>query len=347
MKKVLICSCLLVFLLTAGKASARDYIRIVGSSTVYPFAVAVVDKFLKKTDFPPPEIVATGSGGGHKLFGAGIGPEYPDITNSSRRIKKSELERCSKNGIHVVEIKIGYDGIVVANSREADVMKLTQKDLFLALAARVPDPAGLDTLIDNPYRTWKEVNANLSAVPIEVLGPPPTSGTRDVFAELVMERGADAFDFIRAVKRKDKSKYERICHSIREDGVYIEAGENDNLIVQMLEAKPSALGIFGFSFLDQNTDKIQGACIDGVAPTFDNIADQRYPVSRPLFFYVKKEHVGKIPGIREYIAEFASGDALSSSGYLAEKGLIPMPKAERMKYAGAALNLTTLEIPDL
>ena len=329
----------------AGAASARDYISIVGSSTVYPFATVVAEQFGKTSGFKTPKIESTGSGGGHKLFGAGVGVQHPDITNSSRRIKKSELEKAMKNGVKdVIEVKIGYDGIVVANSKKTDVLKISRKDLFLALAKDVPNPKGGETLIPNPYKTWKDVNPSLPAVKIEVLGPPPTSGTRDAFVELAMEGGAKKFAWIKALKKKDKKAYKALCHTIREDGAYVEAGENDNLIVQKLDANPDALGIFGFSFLDQNTDKIQGSFVDGVQPTFDAIADGDYPVSRPLFFYVKKAHVNTIPGIKEFLTEFTSEKAWGDEGYLTDKGLIPMPQAERAKFAGDAKSLANLSM---
>lgn len=332
----------------AGAESARDYISIVGSSTVYPFATVVAEQFGKTTSFKTPKIESTGSGGGLKLFSAGVGVEHPDITNASRRIKKSEFEQCMKNGVkEIVEVKIGYDGIVMANSKKAPVMKLSRKDIFLALARNVPDPKGGEKTIPNPYKTWKDVNPTLPNIKIEVLGPPPTSGTRDAFVELAMEGGAKSFGWIKDMKKKDKKAYKVVCHTIREDGAYIEAGENDNLIVQKLDANSDAVGIFGFSFLDQNTDKIHGSIVDGVAPTFDAIADGQYPVSRPLFFYVKKAHVGTIPGIKEYLDEFTSEKAWGPDGYLSEKGMIPMPDAERKTYRDKAKNLTTLSASEL
>jgi phosphate transport system substrate-binding protein len=283
-----------------------------------------------------------------KLCAAGIGVEHPDITNASRRIKKSEFEQCMKNGVNgVLEVKIGYDGIVMGNSKKAKVMKLSRKDVFLALAKNVPDPNGGEKTIPNPYKTWKDVNSNLPAAKISVFGPPPTSGTRDAFVELAMEGGAKEFPWIKAMKKKDKKAYKALCHTIREDGAYIEAGENDNLIVQKLAANPDTLGIFGFSFLDQNTDKIQGSIVDGVAPTFDAIADGKYPVSRPLFFYVKKAHVDTIPGMHEYLTEFTSEKAWGPDGYLADKGMIPMPDAERKKFREDVKNLKTLAAGDL
>jgi phosphate transport system substrate-binding protein len=327
--------------------SARDYISIVGSSTVYPFATVVAEQFGKTTQFKTPKIESTGSGGGFKLFCTGVGVEHPDITNASRRIKGTELEQCQSNGVKdVVELKIGYDGIVFANSKKAEPLNISRKDLFLALAKEVPDPNGGENTVPNPYKTWKDVNGSLPDKKIEVLGPPPTSGTRDAFVEMVMEEGGNSFDWIKALSKSDSSKYKAICHTVREDGAYIEAGENDNLIVQKLDANPDAFGIFGFSFLDQNTDKIQGALIDGVEPTFDAIADGSYPVSRPLYCYVKKAHVDVIPGMKEYLDEFASEAAWGPDGYLVDKGMIPMPDAEREKFGADVKDLKILESVD-
>ncbi|MGD8558281.1 MAG: PstS family phosphate ABC transporter substrate-binding protein [Gammaproteobacteria bacterium] len=329
----------------AHAASARDYISIVGSSTVYPFATVVVEQFGKTTKYKTPKVESTGSGGGLKLFCAGVGVEHPDITNASRRIKKSEYEKCQKNGVKdIVEVKIGYDGIAVANSKKAKQVDLSLRDIYLALAKEVPDPKGDEKLVANPYKTWKDVNSKLPATKIEVLGPPPTSGTRDAFAELAMEGGCKTFKWIKAMKKKDKKAYKKVCHTVREDGAYIEAGENDNLIVQKLDTNADAFGIFGFSFLDQNRDKVQGSSINGIQPKFDTIADGSYPVSRPLFFYVKKAHVGVIPGIKEYLAEFTSSKAWGDDGYLSDRGLIPMPKKERNKYSADAKSLNTLSM---
>jgi len=333
MRKVIVVLVTVVFMVASfGLANAaRDYINIVGSSTVYPFATVVAEQFGKSSSYKTPKIESTGSGGGFKLFCAGVGVEHPDITNASRAIKKSEFDTCVANGVkEVVEVKIGYDGIVLANSKKAAPLKLTRKDIFLALAKDVPDPSGAEKLVPNPYKTWQDVNPALPAKSIEVLGPPPTSGTRDAFVELAMEEGAKEFTWIKALK--DKKKFAAIAQTVREDGAYVEAGENDNLIVQKLEANPNAVGIFGFSFLDQNMDKLQGSFVDGVQPTFDAIADGEYPVSRPLFFYVKKAHADVIPGIKEYLQEFTSEKAWGPDGYLSEKGMIPMPDAERAKY---------------
>jgi phosphate transport system substrate-binding protein len=341
-KRVLALASLIVAL-GAGAAQARDQIRIVGSSTVFPFSTAVAERFGKTSDFKTPVVEATGSGGGLKLFCAGVGVGHPDIANSSRRIKASEVEMCAGNGVtEIVEIKIGYDGIVIANSKKTAQYELTLKDLFLALAKEVPDGEG--KLIENPYKTWKDVNPGLPATKIEVLGPPPTSGTRDAFVELALEGGCKSFDWIKALKKSDKNQYKAICHTIREDGAYVEAGENDNLIVQKLEANPDALGIFGFSFLDQNSDKVRGSKIDGVEPEFELIAEGDYPVSRPLYFYAKKAHVGVIPGVAEFLAEFTGDKAWGEEGYLSDKGLIPMPDDERKEWAEKASGLAPLSM---
>lgn len=328
MKKLLILAVMCLSLIGGNVFAARDYIEIVGSSTVYPFSTTVAEQFGKTSKFPTPKVESTGSGGGLKLFCEGIGVQHPDITNASRAIKQSEIDRCRSNGVtDIMEVKIGYDGIVVANSKTSGQFELTRKDLFLALAKEIPIEEG--KLIPNPHKTWNDVNPALPNVKIEVLGPPPTSGTRDAFLELVMEKGAKTFDWIKALKKKDKKAYKALCHAIREDGAYVEAGENDNLIIQKLDANPNSLGIFGFSFLDQNTDKIQGSLIEGVEPTFDSIADGSYSVSRPLFFYVKKQHMSTIPGMQEFVDTFTSDKAIGEDGYLPDKGLIPLPEGEK------------------
>jgi phosphate transport system substrate-binding protein len=348
MKKTLIAAAVATMAASfASQAVARDYISIVGSSTVFPFATTVAENFGRSTDFKTPKIESTGSGGGMKLFCAGVGVDHPDITNASRRMKPSEFDKCQESGVEeVVEVKIGYDGIAIANSKDASQLELTPKDIYLALAKDVPNPDGSETLVANPYETWKDVNPALPDAKIEVLGPPPTSGTRDAFAELAMESGCKQFDFIKAMKSEDKNKYKAACHGVREDGAYIEAGENDNLIVQKLQANPNALGIFGFSFLDQNTDKIQGSKIDGIAPTFESIASGDYPVSRSLYFYVKKAHAGTIPGIEEYVAEFTDDRAWSEEGYLADKGLIPLPEDMRAAMAKSAQGMEPMSKPE-
>lgn len=324
-----------------GAAQARDQIRMAGSSTVYPFATSVAEQFGKGGKFKTPVVESTGTGGGFKLFCSGVGPDFTDISNASRAIKASEVEMCTKNGVgDIVEVKFGYDGIALANSKKHSRYTLTRKQIFLALAKNVPVNG---KLVANPYTTWAQIDPSLPNDKIEVLGPPPTSGTRDAFLELVMEPGAESFAEIKDLKKTDEKAFKAVFSSLREDGIYIDAGENDNLIVQKLETNPKALGIFGYSYLEQNADKIQGSTIDGSDPTFENIAAGKYVVSRPLFFYVKKDHVGQIPGIKEYLAEFTSEKAWGTNGYLVDKGLIPMPDAERKEWAKKAADLTPIK----
>jgi phosphate transport system substrate-binding protein len=330
--------------ISTSAASARDEIRIVGSSTVFPFSTTVAERFGKETDFPTPVIESTGTGGGLKLFCAGIGEAHPDITNASARIKQSQVDDCASNGINdIVEVKIGYDGIVIANSRESAPLELTLQDVFLALAKDVP--AGEEGKTQpNPYMMWSDIRPELPKTKIEVLGPPPTSGTRAAFVEIAMEGGCKSFSWIKDLKGSDSSAYKTLCHTIREDGAFIEAGENDNLIVQKLQAAPTQFGVFGFSFLDQNSDVLQGALVDGVAPEFEDIASGDYPVSRSLFFYVKKDHVGVIPGMEEFLAAFSSDDAWGEEGYLTDKGLIPMGEEERASVAKTVADLAPLSM---
>ncbi|MDP3480907.1 MAG: substrate-binding domain-containing protein [Desulfoprunum sp.] len=343
-KSLFLASALTMTLVSTGTAmAARDAISIVGSSTVYPFSTAVAEQFGKTSNFKTPKIESTGTGGGFKLFCGGVGVSFPDISNASRAIKDSEKETCTANGVKdIVEVKIGYDGIVLANAKTAAPMKLTRKEIYLALAKEVPDAAHAGKFIANPYKTWKDINPELPATAIEVLGPPPTSGTRDAFVEMVMVAGAEKFDFIKAMSKSDKNAFKAATETLREDGAYIEAGENDNLIVQKLQANPKAFGIFGFSFLDQNADVVQGAVIEGEVPTFEAISAGKYPVSRPLFFYVKKAHIDVIPGIKEFTAEFTSEKAWGPEGYLADKGMIPMPDAERKQVAADVASLKTM-----
>ncbi|MGH1478357.1 MAG: substrate-binding domain-containing protein [Geminicoccales bacterium] len=321
-------------------AEARDQIRIVGSSTVFPFSTAVAEQFGQTSDFATPVVESTGSGGGLKLFCAGIGEEHPDMTNASRAIKDSEIENCAANGVkEITEIKVGFDGIVLANFKSAEPVNVTIPQIFQALAAEVEVDGAV---VANPYTMWNEIDAGLPAVKIEVLGPPPTSGTRDAFVELVMESGCEEFPAIAALEESDEDKFEAVCATMREDGAFVEAGENDNLIVQKLEANPAAFGIFGFSFLDQNLDKMQGTFVNGVEPTFENIAAGDYPVSRSLFFYVKNAHVGVIPGLEEYVTEFTSEGAFGEDGYLTDKGLIPLSEADREAIREQATSFTPL-----
>lgn len=325
----------------AGAASARDQIRIVGSSTVYPFTTAVAEQFGKSGMGKTPVVESTGTGGGFKLFCAGVGVGHPDLTNASRAIKKSEFDDCRKNGVNdIVEIKVGIDGLTIAQSKSGPGIKLTLAQVFLALAEEVPDKDG--KLVANPYKNWSDIDPSLPSVKIEVLGPPPTSGTRDSFHELFMEPGAEKVAAVATLKKSDRKAFDKVWKSIRKDGAYVEAGENDNVIVQKLEANRNAFGIFGYSFLEENTAKLRGVAIDGVAPEYDAIAEGKYKGARPLFIYAKKQHVGVIPGIDKFVAEYVSSKAMSKDGYLALKGLVSLPKAEADKVAAAAKTMKPL-----
>jgi len=326
----------------AGAASARDTIRVVGSSTVYPFTTAVAEQFGKSGAGKTPVVESTGTGGGFKLFCAGVGVGHPDVSNASRAIKKGEFEDCQKNGVKdIVEIKVGIDGLTIAQSKAGPAINLTRKQVFQALAEQVPDKDG--KLVANPYKTWSDVDASLPAIKIEVLGPPPTSGTRDSFHELFMEKGAEEFASLKDLKKADSKAFDKVWKSIRKDGAYVEAGENDNVIVQKLEANKNAFGIFGYSFLEENTAKLKGVAIEGVEPEGEAISSGKYKGARPLFVYIKKQHVGVIPGLDKFVAEYVSDKAMSKDGYLARKGLVPLPKAETGKVAEAAKAMKVLD----
>ncbi len=327
----LACAAALIATATHAQA-ARDSISIVGSSTVYPFTTTVAEKFGRAGQFKTPKVESTGTGGGIKLFCNGVGPQYPDIANASRRIRPAELQQCQANGVKdVIEVKVGFDGIVLAENKSAKTVNITRREVYLALAKNVPDPANPNTLIPNPYKKWSDINKSLPNHKIEVLGPPPTSGTRDSFAELYLEAGCRTFPWLNSLREVDEPRFKRACTTIREDGAYVEAGENDNLIVQKLTANPNAVGVFGYSFLEENLDKLKGSMIDGVAPSYETISSGKYPASRPLFIYVKKAHIGIIPGITEFVAEYVSERAIGEDGYLAEKGLISPPASELAK----------------
>ena len=331
-------------------AHARDQIRIVGSSTVYPFTTAVAEQFGKSSGSKTPVVESTGTGGGFKIFCEGVGAEKADASNASRRIKISEFELCDKNGVKdIIELTVGYDGLTLAHSKDGPAINLTRKQVFQALAEKVPNDKG--ELVSNPYKNWSDIDPSLPNVKIEVLGPPPTSGTRDSFHELFMEKGAEAFDSLKAMKKNDeeaKTKdFEKVWKSIRKDGAYVEAGENDNVIVQKLEGNKNAFGIFGFSFLDENADKLKGVAIEGAEPTFENISDGKYKGARPLFVYFKKAHIGVIPGLDKFIAEYTSEKALGPDGYLTEKGLVALPQEAFDKSAKAAAEGVTIKAEDL
>ena len=319
-KTMLTLAAVLIAFGTSSAYAARDQIRIVGSSTVYPFTTIVSEQFAKKTGAPTPIVESTGTGGGIKMFCEGAGDDTPDAVNASRAIKKEELETCTKNGVSITEVKIGYDAIVLAMAKEHEDMALTTENIYRALARYVLVDG---KFIENVSTNWSDINPDFPNSKIEVLGPPPTSGTRDSFVELVVEKECKLA--IKSanieVSPDDEKKY---CKSIREDGAFIEAGENDNLIVQKLQSNPNALGIFGYSFLEENVSTIKGASINGIAPEYDAIQKGEYPVSRPLFVYFKNEHLDKIPNLKEFIVEYQSPDAIGEEGYLTEKGLISL-----------------------
>ncbi len=326
-------------------AFARDQIRVVGSSTVYPFTTAVAEQYGRASG-KTPVVESTGTGGGLKLFCAGVGADHPDVANASRRIKKSEYEDCSKHGVtDIVEIKIGFDGLSIAHAKGAPDFGLTKKQIFLALAKEIPDASG--KFVANPNKNWSDVDPSLPSKKIEVLGPPPTSGTRDSFVELVMEKGAEGIDAMKALKSADAKAFEKAWKSIREDGAYVEAGENDNLIVQKLAANPDALGIFGYSFVEENLNTIKAVPIDGVTPTYETIASGEYKVARPLFIYIKAQHVDLVPGLKDFVAEYVSEKALGEDGYLVAKGLIALPKDDLESSRKVAAELSKLDATGL
>ena len=313
----------------AGAAQARDQISIVGSSTVFPFTTAVAEQFARAGGFQAPVVESTGTGGGMRIFCGGVGESYPDVTGASRAMKSSEYENCIANGVDsITEILVGFDGIAMAGSREGAQFDVTKAELFAALAAEVEVNG---EIVANPHQLWSDINAELPGIEIRVFGPPPTSGTRDAWVELVMEKGCEEYAAIAALEHSDEGRFEQVCQTMREDGPFIQAGENDNLIVQRLTSDPTTYGIFGFSFLDQNGDVLQGVRVGGVEPTFEAIADGAYPVSRPLFVYIKNAHRGVIPGLDEFVAEYTSERAMGDEGYLIDRGLIPLSEDERSK----------------
>ncbi|HIJ61600.1 MAG TPA: phosphate ABC transporter substrate-binding protein [Rhodospirillaceae bacterium] len=329
----------LAFLTMASAAQARDQIRIVGSSTVYPFSTAVAEQFGKTSGFKAPIVESTGTGGGFKLFCAGADENSPDVTNASRRVKQSEVDACAANGVKdITEVVIGFDGIVIVNAKAGPSYVLTREDIYRATAKTVPVGG---KLVANPYTKWNQIDAKLPAEDIVVYGPASNHGTRDAFIELIMDPACEKQPEVAALAGDEKKK---TCQSVREDGAYVEVSENYTVILQKMISQPHAVGVLTFSYVDQNADKIKAATVDGVVATYENIATSKYPVSRPLFFYVKKSHVGVIPGIREYIAEFTSEKAWGKSGYLAEKGLIAMPDAERKAEAAKAKDLVNLKL---
>jgi phosphate transport system substrate-binding protein len=324
------------------QAEARTQMRAVGSSTVYPFAKQVAERVARANPrLGAPIIESTGTGAGMKLFCAGVGERFPDVANASRRMKASEAKTCAANGVtKVTEIQVGIDGIALSTSKRTPIAGLTVRDVYLALAKT---PFGKP----NRAKTWKDVNGKLPALPIRVYGPPPTSGTRDAFGELVMTAGCETNPGMAAVKKANETKYKAICTGMREDGAFIEAGENDNLIVQKLEANPGTVGIFGYSYLEENANLLKGIALNGVTPTYDSISSFKYPGARPLYIYVKNAHVGAIPAIRAFVAEFTKESAFGPRGYLRQAGLIAAPNPIRARSQMAARGLSPLNFASL
>lgn len=325
--------------LTGCSGCTRTQIRIVGSSTVYPFTTAVAEQFARAwPQYAAPIVESTGTGGGIKLLCSGVGQQFPDIANASRRIKRSEVEDCVKHGVKgLVEVQIGLDGLVVAQSRKANFPGVSERDIYRALAA---NPFGRGK---NTARTWADVNPALPDIRIEVIGPPPTSGTRDSFNELYMVKGCETEPAMQALKKSDSDSFNTICNRIREDGAYVEGGENDNLIVQKIVANPNSLGVFGFSFLEENSDKVKDVPLNGVPATYENISTFKYPASRAMFFYVKAQHVRAVRGMAEFLDEFTRDATWGPDGYLSRRGLVASPVEARKRYAAAARDLTLLD----
>jgi phosphate transport system substrate-binding protein len=323
-----------------GAAEARDQIQIVGSSTVFPYTQAVAERFSANTGAPSPVVEGTGTGGGMQIFCQGIGTDFADVTGASRAMKASEWELCSQNGVtNVTEILLGYDGLSMAVSQKGAALDLSKAQLFSALAAEVEVDG---EVVANPYKKWSEIDPALPDIPIVVYGPPPTSGTRDAWVELVMHEGCAEFPAIGALPEE---RMEDVCQRMRTDGPFIEAGENDNLIVQRLGADPNAYGIFGYSFLYENQDQLKPVEIEGVAPNSDTIESGEYGVSRPLFIYVKNDHRGVIPNLQEFLEEYVSDDAMGPGGYLSERGLITLPDEKFQQVQEAVIKAAPMEAP--
>lgn len=315
-----------------------EKIKIVGSSTVSPFATAVAEQFGAVTEWPTPVVETTGTGGGFKAFCLGTGPSQPSISDASRPIKSGELALCAANGVNdPAEIRVGYDGIVIANSKAGPDFDITKAELYRALAMELPDGQG--GFVPNPYKSWNEVNPSLPDEPILVFGPPPTSGTRDAFVELGMEHGALEDPQMAALRDADETTFLQRARTIRTDGAWIDFGENDAAVVQALTKTPTAIGILGFSFLEQNSDRVKAGLLSGVPPDFVHIKDGDYGLSRMLFIYVKRENLGFVPGIAEFVQEFVSDGAMGPDGYLLDKGLIPLTDEDRVAEQARAAQL--------
>jgi phosphate transport system substrate-binding protein len=321
----------------------RDYMMIVGSTTVFPFANAVVAHLVQSGEIKKAMVQPTGSGGGLMLFCAGAGIEDVDITCSSRAMRKREFEACSANGVgEIVQIWLGFDGIALTSSRKAPSMDLSFRDIYLAIASEVPDPDGAEKLVKNPYTTWRDVNPDLPDRPIRVLGPSSGSGTRTIFNRLAMEAGCDSYDWIRAMREEDPVEHRRICRSRRQDDAYMAASENDLETVAMLAEDIDAVALLSFAVVDRNSDTIHAMAVEGVKPTHETISDASYAISRPLYLYVKKAHVGHVPGIRTFLAEVTGSDASGKKGYLADLGLVLLPEDARRMSAKIARDLSPM-----
>jgi len=333
---------LLAAVSVASAADARTQMRAVGSSTVYPFAKMVAERVARANPrLGTPIIESTGTGAGMKLFCGGVGERFPDIANASRRMKASEAKLCSSNGVtQITEVQVGIDGIALATSTQTPLAGVSTREIYMALAKM---PFGKP----NRAKTWKDINGKYPALPIRVYGPPPTSGTRDALAELIMTAGCETNPALVALKKSDEAKFKAICTTMRQDGAFIEAGENDNLIVQKLEANPGTIGIFGYSYLEENAAKLKGLQINGVAPTYQSISAFKYPGARPLYVYVKNAHAGAIPAVRAFVAEFTKESAFGPNGYLLRAGLISAPNAVRAKSQMAARQLAPLNLAAL
>ncbi|WP_205480027.1 substrate-binding domain-containing protein [Sphingomonas arenae] len=323
-------------------AEARSQMRAVGSSTVYPFAKAVAERVARANPrVGTPIIESTGSGAGIKLFCAGVGERFPDVANSSRRMKASEAKLCATNGVSkITEIQVGLDGVALATAKNTPLANLSQREIYMAIAKT---PYGKP----NKAKTWKDINGRLPAIPIRVMGPPTTSGTRDALGELIMTPGCEANAGVAAMKKTDEAKFKAICTAVRTDGAYIEAGENDNLIVQKLAANPGTVGIFGYSFLEENLSKVKGVSINGVQPTYQTISSFSYPGARPLYIYVKNAHAAAIPAIRAFVAEFTKESAMGPKGYLLSLGMVAAPNNIRARSQQAARTLAPLNLASL
>lgn len=331
---------------TKAAGGESDRIAIVGSSTVFPFSSAAAEKFAAGGQFKTPRVESTGTGGGFSVFCKGVGAGTPDIANASRKIKKSEFEECAKNGVtEIVEVKIGYDGIVIASAKNGPKMSITKAEIYQALAKELYDPA-TKTFVPNPNTRWNQINPALPDIKIDVMGPPPTSGTRDAFVELVMEKGAEANADMKALKESNSDEFKKRATTLREDGAWKDSGENDNLIVQALSRSPEQFGVFGFASFEENADRLQEASIDGVQASVDNIISGEYGASRSLFFYVKKASVGVVPGVKEFATEMMSEQAAGTRGYLRGRGMVPLKPEERAASATAVTAMAAMTAPE-